>query len=375
MSNDSVRRIMAEVKEFNKLNKSASTFFYAAPLESDLFEWHFSVRGPPDTAFADGVYHGRIVLPAEYPLKPPEIILLTPNGRFEVGKRICLSVTAHHQETWRPSWGIRTILTALVGFMPSKAEGVGALDYPDSDRRRLARLSWSFRCKLCGVRPIEQLYVPAAVEAGFPGAFVPPAGTPSAAAPSNAAAALPSASQSQTVPAASNSESEKVLKTSSAKPPEPTLSCCSNGCCESKAEASSSTSSSISSVSERAEGNSKDTTTDSSASLPPATTPPNPSRNTNDVVHVQTSTAYSNNSTEAAAPVQPNQIASRNAPSRQTEVTQPSESQPITTTTSSPRSVSAHKVQEPELFYLACAIIVTVLAIVFRRLYVVLTTF
>lgn len=169
MSNDALRRIMAEVKEFNTVNKCDNTFFHALPLESDLFEWHFTVRGPPDTAFSDGVYHGRILLPAEYPLKPPEIILLTQNGRFEVGKRICLSVTAHHQETWQPSWGIRTILTALVGFMPSKAEGVGALDYPDEDRRRLARKSWHFHCDRCGARPIEQLVVPAAVTAGFPG--------------------------------------------------------------------------------------------------------------------------------------------------------------------------------------------------------------
>lgn len=157
MKNDAVRRIMAEVKEFSTLNTAPSSFFCAAPLESDLFEWHFSVRGPPDTPFHLGVYHGRILLPAEYPLKPPEIILLTPNGRFEVGKRICLSVTAHHQETWQPSWGIRTILTALVGFMPSKAEGVGALDYPDDERRRLARKSWSFRCPRCGVKPVDHL--------------------------------------------------------------------------------------------------------------------------------------------------------------------------------------------------------------------------
>lgn len=177
MSSDAVRRIMAEMKEFAVLNASHGTFFHAAPLESDLFEWHFSVRGPPDTSFADGVYHGRIVLPAEYPLKPPEIILLTPNGRFEVGKRICLSVTAHHQETWQPSWGIRTILTALVGFMPSKAEGVGALDFPDADRRRLARNSWSFHCERCGAHPIEQLVVPAAVKARFPGAATLPSDT------------------------------------------------------------------------------------------------------------------------------------------------------------------------------------------------------
>lgn len=27
-----------------------------------------------------------------------------PNGRFEVGKKICLSISGHHPETWQPSW-------------------------------------------------------------------------------------------------------------------------------------------------------------------------------------------------------------------------------------------------------------------------------
>ena len=148
--NDSVRRIMAEVRELRRTNSEPGSLFVAEPLESDLFEWHFTVRGPPDTPFENGFYHGRILLPSEYPLKAPEIMLLTPNGRFEVGTRICLSVTSYHQETWQPSWGIRTILTALVGFMPSAAEGVGALDYPPKERRRLAAKSRSFVCQRCG---------------------------------------------------------------------------------------------------------------------------------------------------------------------------------------------------------------------------------
>lgn len=46
-------------------------------LQDDLFEWHFTIRGPPDTEFEGGVYHGRILLPSEYPVKPPDIIILT----------------------------------------------------------------------------------------------------------------------------------------------------------------------------------------------------------------------------------------------------------------------------------------------------------
>ncbi|XP_028295977.1 ubiquitin-conjugating enzyme E2 J1 isoform X2 [Gouania willdenowi] len=124
--------------------------YHAQPLEENLFEWHFSVRGPPDSDFDGGVYHGRIVLPPEYPMKPPSIILLTPNGRFEVGKKICLSISGHHPETWQPSWSIRTALIAIIGFMPTKGEGaIGSLDYTPEERKALAKKSQDFFCESC----------------------------------------------------------------------------------------------------------------------------------------------------------------------------------------------------------------------------------
>uniref|UniRef100_A0A3P9MWJ6 Ubiquitin-conjugating enzyme E2 J1 n=1 Tax=Poecilia reticulata TaxID=8081 RepID=A0A3P9MWJ6_POERE len=125
--------------------------YHAQPLDDNLFEWHFSVRGPPDSDFDGGVYHGRIVLPPEYPMKPPSIILLTPNGRFEVGKKICLSISGHHPETWQPSWSIRTALIAIIGFMPTKGEGaIGSLDYTPEERKTLAKKSQDFCCEACG---------------------------------------------------------------------------------------------------------------------------------------------------------------------------------------------------------------------------------
>ena len=124
--------------------------FEASPLEDNLFEWHFTIRGPPGTAFEGGRYHGRITLPAEYPFKPPSIALLNASGRFSVGQKICLSVSAHHPEHWQPAWGIRTIITALIAFFPSKAEGaLAGLDYTDEERRKLAAASRTWRCSRC----------------------------------------------------------------------------------------------------------------------------------------------------------------------------------------------------------------------------------
>lgn len=68
-----VKRLMREAQELHE----ATEEYCASPLEDNLFEWHFTVQGPPSTDFEGGVYHGRILLPPEYPMKPPNIILLT----------------------------------------------------------------------------------------------------------------------------------------------------------------------------------------------------------------------------------------------------------------------------------------------------------
>uniref|UniRef100_W5UCS3 Ubiquitin-conjugating enzyme E2 J1 n=1 Tax=Ictalurus punctatus TaxID=7998 RepID=W5UCS3_ICTPU len=147
LKSPAVKRLMKEAAEL----RDPTEHYHAQPLEDNLFEWHFSVRGPPDSDFDGGIYHGRIVLPPEYPMKPPSIILLTPNGRFEVGKKICLSISGHHPETWQPSWSIRTALIAIIGFMPTKGEGaIGSLDYTPEERKALAKRSQDFCCEMCG---------------------------------------------------------------------------------------------------------------------------------------------------------------------------------------------------------------------------------
>mmetsp|Transcript_45 Transcript_45/g.67 ORF Transcript_45/g.67 Transcript_45/m.67 type:complete len:258 (-) Transcript_45:378-1151(-) len=147
-TSNALRRIRADLME---LQRNPSEMYKAFPLEDDVFQWHFTVRGPAGTEFVGGLYHGRILLPAEWPFKPPSIMLMTPNGRFEVNKKICLSLTAHHPEHWQPAWGIRTILEALVAFFPTPADGsIGALTYRAEERAALAKKSPEFECPQCG---------------------------------------------------------------------------------------------------------------------------------------------------------------------------------------------------------------------------------
>lgn len=150
-----MKRIMREAQE---MSKSPSPDYTAGPLETDLFEWHFTLRGPPGSSYAEGLYHGRIVLPPTYPLRPPSFRFLTPSGRFEANREICLSISGHHEETWQPAWGVRTALVALRSFMETDAKGqLGGLDTTDAVRRRLAGESRGWRCSACGGRTNEEI--------------------------------------------------------------------------------------------------------------------------------------------------------------------------------------------------------------------------
>ena len=55
----SLRRIQADIRE---LALDPSDRYYAAPLEHDMFEWHFTIRGATGTDFEGGMYHGRILV-------------------------------------------------------------------------------------------------------------------------------------------------------------------------------------------------------------------------------------------------------------------------------------------------------------------------
>eukprot|EP01084_Bolivina_argentea_P093932 168892_1 len=142
-------RIMSEIKFMQKNPPDGIT---AAPLEQNLFEWHFTIKGADDTEFEGGRYHGKFILPATYPMKAPDVVMYTKSGRFEVGKKICLNFTGYHHELWQPAWTICTMLTALRAFMETKAQGVGAISVDKHQRIRYAKQSLNYQCPKCGVK-------------------------------------------------------------------------------------------------------------------------------------------------------------------------------------------------------------------------------
>ncbi|KAG6376083.1 ubiquitin-conjugating enzyme/RWD-like protein [Boletus reticuloceps] len=168
-NNAAVKRIMQEARE---LANDPCTDYHAEPLEV-FFIQYLSLhllstlsrmtssngtapsRGPSGTEFEGGLYHFRILLPAEYPFRPPSLMMLTPNGRFRTQHK-------DHEEEWQPAWGVRTAILGLQGFFPLKgsaANGVGSVEYPVSERKRLAlmQVSREWVCPKCQQTNLECL--------------------------------------------------------------------------------------------------------------------------------------------------------------------------------------------------------------------------
>ncbi|KAI6660679.1 Ubiquitin-conjugating enzyme E2 J2-like [Oopsacas minuta] len=118
-----------------------------APNEDDILDWHFTIQGKKESPYEDGVYHGKLVFPPNFPFAPPKILFLTPNGRFKVNKRICFSLSDFHPEEWKPAYSVTAVLRGVYEFMHECTDTIGSIDASESERKQLALDSNKFNLK------------------------------------------------------------------------------------------------------------------------------------------------------------------------------------------------------------------------------------
>jgi len=80
-------------QDYMRLKRDPLPYITAEPLPNNILEWHYCVKGPEDSPYYGGYYHGTLLFPREFPFKPPSIYMLTPNGRFKTNTRLCLSIS------------------------------------------------------------------------------------------------------------------------------------------------------------------------------------------------------------------------------------------------------------------------------------------
>ncbi|KAK2969996.1 hypothetical protein RJ640_008336 [Escallonia rubra] len=151
--------VMRLQKEYRALCKEPVSHVVARPSPNDILEWHYVLEGSEGTPFAGGYYYGKIKFPAEYPFKPPGITMTTPNGRFMTQKKICLSMSDFHPESWNPMWSVSSILTGLLSFMMDNSPTTGSVTTTFAEKQRLAKSSLAFNCKNPAFRKLFPEYV------------------------------------------------------------------------------------------------------------------------------------------------------------------------------------------------------------------------
>ena len=127
------------------LKKEPLKYIRAYPFSDDMLTWYFLIKGPEFSDYNNGYYIGKIVHNNEYPMKPPNFYMLTPNGRFSINKKICLSNSSYHSNEWSVMWNIKSILVGFLSIMLDDNEnGISHIHCSKLERKQFASNSLSY---------------------------------------------------------------------------------------------------------------------------------------------------------------------------------------------------------------------------------------
>ena len=129
-----LKRLAGDLK---LLKKEPLEYIDTYPDEQNILLWWFVVKGPEDSPYRGGYFIGQIQHNKDYPIKPPELIMITPNGRFAVDLKICLTNSSYHPESWTAAWNMRLFLIGFLSIMmDNTSTGIAHLSDCDSVKAR-----------------------------------------------------------------------------------------------------------------------------------------------------------------------------------------------------------------------------------------------
>jgi ubiquitin-protein ligase len=114
-------RVMNDYVDFNK-NKQDGIYLWID--KTNIFQQYALIVGPENTPYFGGFYFFNIKFPDNYPEKPPEVKLMTINGKvrfnpnlYQCGK-VCLSILGTWSgPSWKPIMNIRLVINSIRSLM------------------------------------------------------------------------------------------------------------------------------------------------------------------------------------------------------------------------------------------------------------------
>lgn len=120
-----LKRIAGDLRKFSKANPKYFDIYYN---KEKPLEINFLLIGREDTPYEGGHYLGKIVHSPDYPKKAPDYYMFTPNGRFHLNRKICLTNSGYHQRDWAPAaWNLVSLLEGFssVWHSTEKSDKIG----------------------------------------------------------------------------------------------------------------------------------------------------------------------------------------------------------------------------------------------------------
>ena len=144
------KRLQRMKNEMKQLRKDQSDYFQVIFDEDNKNIAYFLIVGDkqdprqPATSghYEGGYYICKIIIPVNYPDRACDYMMMTPNGRFEIGRNICMSNTAYHPELGSIAWTLLLMTNGFISMFNSDCDsGLGHIKRTKHERQSLASQS------------------------------------------------------------------------------------------------------------------------------------------------------------------------------------------------------------------------------------------
>merc|ERR1719463_1019401 len=112
----SIKRVMMELNQVasgsEKVWMHSGEGIHVFPSPDAINFWRVLIEGPPGSPFEGGVFALNVIIPSDYPFKPPQVTFETPVYHCNVNDsgKICIDIM---YDKWNPSLSVPKCLEAI----------------------------------------------------------------------------------------------------------------------------------------------------------------------------------------------------------------------------------------------------------------------